>query len=290
MAKAPSRVRKHGLRPVKALGQHFLKDPSVVGKILEKARFHGAETVLEIGAGLGALTIPLAGCVGRLFAVEKDSRLARTLQKRLRAEGIENATVIVEDVLRLDLKSLDPSSVEKLQVIGNLPYNISSPVLEKLIRNRGLVAKAVLMFQLELAERLTASPGGRDYGALSVLVQYHARVSSLLAVPREAFHPRPKVHSMVLELDFQRPHPLRAQDEVCFQKVIRGAFGHRRKTLLNSLRISFSFLETGVILRALEECGIDGGKRAESLHIDDFLSLSRSLFPFLTNEEHDVKK
>jgi 16S rRNA (adenine1518-N6/adenine1519-N6)-dimethyltransferase len=166
-----------------------------------------------------------------------------------------------------------------MEVIGNLPYNISSPILEKLIHHRASVRRAVLMFQAEFARRVSASPGSRTYGAMSVLIQYFARVSPLLEVPREAFSPIPKVDSLVLELNFKRPYPRRAQDELSFKRTVRGAFSHRRKTLLNSLRGALPHLSRGEILEALEKCSIDPGKRAETLSIEAFLDLDNALVP-----------
>jgi 16S rRNA (adenine1518-N6/adenine1519-N6)-dimethyltransferase len=164
-----------------------------------------------------------------------------------------------------------------MKVIGNLPYNISTPFLERLVENRNLVSRAVLMFQLELARRLTASPGNKEFGAMTVLVQYHAHICPLLEVSKASFYPKPKVDSMVLELNFERPHPRRADDEAKFKMVVRGAFTHRRKTLLNSLRRALSPRTSEEILDALRKCAIDPGKRAETLNIDDFLCLTNAL-------------
>jgi 16S rRNA (adenine1518-N6/adenine1519-N6)-dimethyltransferase len=145
------------------------------------------------------------------------------------------------------------------------------------MENRTRFSRAILMFQHEVGRRIIAPPGGREYGALSVLVQYHARVSPLLRVSREAFYPRPEVHSMVLSVDFEKPYPRRAEDDENFRRVVRAAFSHRRKTLLNSLRGSACSFSTEVLRQAFEECRIDPGKRAETLHLDDFLCLSSRL-------------
>ena len=169
-------------------------------------------------------------------------------------------------------------TIGKIGVIGNLPYNISSPFLGKLVENRDLLSRAVLMFQFEFARRLMARSGNREYGALSVLIQYHAQVRSLVKVPREAFYPRPKVSSMVLELDFERPHPGRAEDEDTFRAVVKGAFAYRRKTLLNGLlRAAPLSLSREKIVAALARCDIDPGSRPETLEIEDFLRLTAAL-------------
>jgi 16S rRNA (adenine1518-N6/adenine1519-N6)-dimethyltransferase len=241
------------------------------------AGFSPSSHVLEVGPGLGALTVPLAASVGHLYAIEKDALLAEKLGSELERRAIANVTIVNQDILRFRLDDLPLPAGEKLGVIGNLPYNISTPFLERLLENRVRVGKAVLMFQMEVARRMAASPGNKEYGSLTVLVQYHAHLQSLLEVSRKAFYPVPKVDSMVLGLDFERPHPLRAHDEDHLKKVVRGAFSHRRKTLLNSLRGSLCAFSTDELRKAFEACRIDGGKRAEELGIDDFICLSANL-------------
>ncbi len=269
--------RKHKFRPKKSLGQHFLKDKEVVREIINKARFDPTDQVLEIGPGLGALTLVLAREVHHVIAIEKDSRLTEILNKRLSAEKIENVLLINEDILKLDFSRIPSLHERKARVIGNLPYNISSPILERLVESRHTMNRAVLMLQSELAGRLIANPGTKAFGAMTVLVQYHAHVSPLLHVPKEAFRPRPKVDSMVLEMDFQRPYPEQTEDEVKFRRVVKGAFAQRRKTLLNSLKNSLVSCSREEILAALERCGIDPKRRAETLTIDDFLRLTSAL-------------
>jgi 16S rRNA (adenine1518-N6/adenine1519-N6)-dimethyltransferase len=279
MNKKPFLSRRSGpFRPKKSLGQHFLRDPLIIERILAGAKFDRASTVIEVGAGLGALTFPLSSCVQRVIAVEKDGTLAEKLRAGLAREGIGNVTLIHEDILKLELARL---SEEKIEVIGNIPYNISSPLIEKLIRNRHRLQRAVLTLQHELAARLTASPGNKQYGALTVLIQYHAHLSPLLEIPREAFHPKPKVSSTVVQFDFSKPYPRRAEHEEFFRKVVRAAFAHRRKTLLNSLRGTFPSWEVQSTLNAMQRCAIDPQRRAETLSIEDFLNLSEALASFL---------
>jgi len=279
MTKKPYSPRRSSpFRPKKSLGQHFLRDPLVIERILASAKFDKNSTVLEIGSGMGALTFPLASCVRHLIAVEKDGTLAEKLRAGLAREGIDNVTLIHEDILKLDMARL---SEEKIEVIGNIPYNISSPLIEKLIRNRGLISRAILTLQHELAARLTASPGNKQYGALTVLIQYHAHLSPLLEVPRQAFYPMPKVSSTVVQFAFSRPFPRRVDPEDFFRKVVRAAFAHRRKTLLNSLRGTFPTWNVQSLLNAMEQCAIDPQRRAETLGMDDFINLSETLASFL---------
>ena len=277
MAERKPLNRGFGFRPSKRLGQHFLKDPAVILEIIRRAGFDASDHVLEIGAGLGALTLPLAGAVRKITAVEKDARLTRLLADKISREGIDNVILINEDILKFDFNRLQRRPGEKIQVIGNLPYNISSPFLEALINNRTLVSRAVLMFQVELARRLVSPPGHKAYGAITVLIRYHARISPLLEVAGTAFRPTPKVGSMVLELDFNLPHPKRAEDETLFTTVVRSAFAHRRKKILNSFRGSPLPYTDEALITALNRCAVDPGKRAEELDIDDFLCLSAAL-------------
>ena len=267
----------HTFRPNKRLGQHFLRDREVTRELIDLADFKKDDRVLEVGPGLGALTIPLAGYVHEIIGVEKDSRLVETLEKSLLGSGITNVTLIKDDILKVDLKKAVGPSEKKIKIIGNLPYNISSPFLEKLMYLRDLINKAVLMFQFEFANRLLASPGGKDYGAITILTQYHATVSPLLEVSKNAFYPKPKVGSMVVTIDMQKPYPKRAEDEAVFRMVVKGAFAHRRKTIYNSLKGALTSYGSGDISAALERSSIDSMRRAETIDIDEFLRLASEL-------------
>jgi len=270
-------ITGYGLRPKKRLGQHFIREQGIIQEIMDRAGFRKSDQVLEVGPGLGALTIPLAGSVRHVIAVEKASRLSETLEKRLSQAGINNVTLINDDILKVSLNGIPDFSSKKIKVIGNLPYNISSPFIEKLLRDRDFISSAVLMFQMEFARRLTASPGGKEYGALTVLIQYNAGISPLFEVPKEAFYPRPKVGSMVLGFDMESPHPRRVEDEDNFKRVVRGAFAHRRKIILNSLKGGLPSLCSEEITTALGKCDIDSGRRAETLDIDEFICLASAL-------------
>lgn len=278
-------IRKgYKLRPNKRLGQHFLVDSQITKKIISLAGFKPSDHVLEIGPGLGALTLPLARSVDHIIAVEKDMSLISLLKEKLSRADITNVTLVNRDILKWDFNELKYTYSTKLLVIGNLPYNISSSCLEKLIENRNSIDRAVLMFQSEVARRLTASPGGKSYGAMTLLIKYHMHPTILLEVSREAFFPRPKVDSMILELDFKRPYPGRTvTNEDRFKKVVKGSFAHRRKTLMNSLKGFFPSLDREHLLKAMEKCHIEPGRRAETLDMDDFLCLSSAIS--LTKEQ-----
>ncbi len=265
------------IHPNKKLGQNFLVDPVVVEKIIAASGFSKEDAVLEIGAGLGALTIPLSKTAGHVVAVEKDRRLADALKGTLSRLNINNVTLVRGDILSLDFSSIRPASLEKMQVAGNLPYNISSPVLKKLMENRELISRAVLMFQWEVARRLTASPGNRDYGAMTLFIQYHAQVKPVCKVLRTAFYPRPGVDSMVVALDFEKPYSKRALCDDGFSKTVKAAFSHRRKTLLNSMSISEGEWSREDLETGMKRCGVDPGRRAETLTMDEYLCLTSVL-------------
>ncbi|NVL91878.1 MAG: ribosomal RNA small subunit methyltransferase A [Desulfobacterales bacterium] len=272
-------LARSGLRPRKRLGQHFLEDPGIIDKIITHAQLNREDVVVEVGSGLGALTMPILPRLSHVVAVEKDPLLVTILRERVSPEHREKITFIAGDVLKLNLKEVYDQYGQKIKVLGNLPYNISSPLLERLIANRDYIRSAILMFQFEVAQRLTAGPREKEYGALSVICQYYARVSPLIRVPRDAFYPKPKVDSMVLEIDFERPYQLKAEDEESFHRVVKAAFRCRRKTILNSLERGMVAVPKEVIARTLERCLIDPKRRAETLSIDEYIRLSSVLKP-----------
>ncbi len=264
-------------QPKKALGQHFLQNAQAIDRIISQANLENSDRVLEIGPGKGALTLPLAKYVREVIAVEKDPRLVSFLKNRLSQKKIENVTIIHQDILQFDLGQVGAPFSDRFMVIGNLPYNISTPLLDKLTAHRDRLKKAVLMFQWEIGQRLTALPGNKSYGAMTVLVQYCAKTRGLFKVSRQFFFPKPQVDAMVLELDFENPHANQASDEHRFKQVVRGAFAHRRKTLLNSLGISHPSLDRERLLNSIQECCLDPGARAETLNIDDFVCLADAI-------------
>jgi 16S rRNA (adenine1518-N6/adenine1519-N6)-dimethyltransferase len=266
-----------GISPRKYLGQHFLQDRDIISKIIAEARLDNEDVVLEVGSGLGALTIPALSLISHLVAVEKDPGLAEILKERVPPEEAHKITTVVGDILKVSFKEVSNRFDRKIKVLGNLPYNISSPFLEKLVINREYVRTAILMFQYEFAQRLTARPCTKHYGALSVIMQYHAHLSSLIKVNRDAFYPKPKVDSMVVEIDFEKPHPSQAEDEGLFQRIAKAAFSHRRKTILNSLDRGMVSLPRETLDKALRKCSIDPKRRAETLTVDDYICLTSAV-------------
>ena len=260
-----------GHRPRKRWGQHFLCDPGVVERIVTAARVDSETVVLEIGPGLGALTDGLVAVVGELFVVEIDPTLSERLVERYADR--ERVHVVRGDVLALPLDRIVPRGTI---VVANLPYNISTVVLMHLCELRAHLPRAVVMVQREVAERLVAPPGGRERGALGVLVQTYADVRKVLRVPRGAFLPSPRVDSVVIEVAWRAAPRVAVADEALYRRVVRGAFGQRRKMLRNALAGMGAELglDAGGVAAALARAGIDPTQRAERLELADFARLA----------------
>ncbi len=265
------------IRAKKRLGQNFLSDPSTAEMIVSRSGITPEDIVLEIGAGLGALTIPLARVAKRVFAVDKDSRIINLLKTQLLTYDLSNVILIDKNILDIDINALSDEAKSKIVVIGNLPYNISSQILVKLIKSRGNINRAVLMFQKELAQRITAKPGCKDYSRLTVLLQYCAEIKSLANVKAELFFPKPKVDSEVLEIIFKDKLNFSANNDQFLFKVIKAAFGKRRKTLKNALSASELHIDVKTSLDALQLAGVDSTRRAETLTVPEFVNLSNCL-------------
>ena len=261
------------------MGQHFLKDPNVASMIVGQGDLNGSDVIVEIGAGLGALTIPLARKVRHVLAIEPDGKIAALLGNELLATAVSNVTIIEEDILRCNMRALTDAVApdRPVKVVGNLPYHISSQVLIYLISSRRNIDCAILMFQRELAERLLAKPGTKVYGRLSVLVQYCGKIHAIGQVPASSFYPRPQVDSTVVRIVFVDPPPFPALDEGGFVQVVRAAFAKRRKTLKNALVRSNLGFDEGQVLGALRATGIDPARRAETLSVRDFVALANLL-------------
>jgi 16S rRNA (adenine1518-N6/adenine1519-N6)-dimethyltransferase len=273
MTSSRSLLSEWNLRPKKQLGQNFLADPSTAGMIISRAGLTADDVALEIGAGLGALTIPAARAVRRVYAVEKDADLARALESELRRRDIGNVHIINKDIFNVDIRDFSQKGPEKLVVLGNLPYNISSPVLFYLIDARDVIGRAVLMFQKELARRLMAAPGAKDYGRLSVMLQYFADLKRIATVSAHLFFPKPKVDSEVVEVAFKKKIENPVADEGILSEIVKAAFGKRRKTLKNALTDSSLKADAETIIRILAQAGISPSRRAETLSVSEFVAL-----------------
>ncbi len=249
-------------RPRKRFGQNFLQDSTVIDRILAAVRPSADDRLVEIGPGQGALTLPLLARTGRLLAVEMDRDLIALLKQR--CEPLGELTLIQGDALEFDFR-LAWSEAERIRVVGNLPYNISTPLLFHVLKAADRIQDMHFMLQREVVERMRAAPGSKTYGRLSVMVQYRCAVERLFVVPPGAFFPPPKVESAVVRLR-PRPPAVAAVDEELFARLVAQAFSQRRKTLRNTLR--------GLVdERAMAAAGVDPGTRPEQLSVSDFVTL-----------------
>ena len=255
--------------------------------IVDAAAITGDAAVLEIGPGLGAITVPAAKAARRLIAVDKDSRIIGLLRAELLAAGVENVSIREADILRVDVAALAAEAGGPLVVMGNLPYNISSQVVVQLIHARRHLRRAVLMLQKEMAQRICAGPGSKIYGRLSVMLGYCARTEILLQVHAHQFFPAPKVDSTVIGIDFCDPPPLVAEDEALLFHVVKVAFGKRRKTLRNALSQSDLHLDAATCEQLLDRAGIDPVRRAETLSVAAFVRLSNVIHAHRDDEERN---
>ena len=271
---------KYGFRFAKGLGQNFLTDPSVPQAMVSGSGIGPEDLVIEIGPGIGVLTSEAAEAAGRVVAIEIDARLIPILDETL-AE-YDNVEVICGDVLQTDLAQLILSQklanhlTGQVHIIGNLPYYITTPILMKLLEEDLPVQTITVMMQKEVADRIEAGPGSKAYGAISVAVQYYCEVERIINVPKEVFMPSPKVDSAVLLLRTREEKPAFVVDEARFFDCVKAGFGQRRKTLSNSLSGAGN-LPKELVREVLEAAGIDPGRRAETLSIEEFARIANGL-------------
>ncbi len=256
------------LRASKKLGQNFLIDAAVVRGIVEAAELQEGERVLEIGPGIGTLTQGLAESGAQVTAVELDKKLPAVLAETLK--GYENVRIVQGDILKTDIRELMGDAPFK--VAANLPYYITTPILMALLEQRLPIRKIVTMVQKEVAERMIAPPGSKTYGALSVAVQYYTAPEIVLDVPPKSFIPAPEVDSVVIACKVRGEPPVAVRDEKLFFRVVKAAFGQRRKTLSNALK-GAGFLKDEV-QGALEKAGIEAARRGETLSLEEFAQLA----------------
>jgi 16S rRNA (adenine1518-N6/adenine1519-N6)-dimethyltransferase len=263
--------------PKSKLGQNFLCDEQAIARIVAALGDCAGRTVVEIGPGRGAITHQLSAKAGTVIALEVDRTLAAELANELSGDNSAGAKVVIEsvDVLAFDFKAASHAAAQPLIVVGNLPYYITSPILMKLAENAAVLDRAVLMVQREVADRVTAMPGSRDFGLLSVAVQLHGPVEPLFTLPPGAFSPPPQVHSTVFRWRFAPRFEELGVDPASFLAFLRQVFALKRKTLANNLRAAG--LESPTIAAALADSGIDAKARAEALRIETLAALWRTL-------------
>jgi 16S rRNA (adenine1518-N6/adenine1519-N6)-dimethyltransferase len=271
-------IRQYAIKPRKRLGQSFLMEQNVIRKIAALANVTKNDVVVEIGAGIGVLTEDLAQNAAKLIAVEMDDKLVEVLKDKLLKYN--NVQIYSGDILKFDFGAIARDGQQKIKVIGNVPYNISSPVLFHLLSFRKIIDSFVLMLQKEVIQRLVAPPGGKDYGVPSVILQMFASVEKVLDVPAGCFYPRPKVESSVIKGFFLEKPLVELANEEFFIRLVRDAFAQRRKMLINNLKkskllegVSESFLK-----ESLKLVGIDGQRRGETLSVEEFGLLGNILY------------
>lgn len=250
----------------KSLGQHFLVNPHVVRRIMSSCELHPADIILEIGPGKGALTHALSPHVKTVIAVEKDGRLAERLKREFQHT---NVNIVHADILHYPFDALP----DNMKIIGNLPYNIATPVIEKVFHYRKKFYAFFMTVQLEYGRRITAKPGTKSYGSFSCFVQFYASAQILFQIRNSAFQPAPKVQSCFLRLDLLREPKYKAVDEGFLFRIIRSCFGQRRKTIQNSLSGALGKEEIPGLLRALK---IDPKWRAEDLGLEAYVRISEA--------------
>jgi len=266
-----------GLRPKKTLGQNFLVHPHQARRIVDALEPGQDETVVEIGAGLGALTVYLARAARRVVALERDPALARFLREEIFPEA-PAVEVLCQDVLKFDFLGFSRETGRPLAVVGNLPYQITSPLLFKLLEQRQALSRAVLMMQQEVGARLMAKPGTKDYGVLTVLLRHDFAIQRLFTLGPANFYPRPQVDSVVLLLTPAAASPP-ARDRDLLARVVKAAFGQRRKTLNNTLtaRAEGFGLEPEQLRAIFADLNIDPKRRGETLSLAEFVAVSNKI-------------
>ncbi|MGN0710185.1 MAG: 16S rRNA (adenine(1518)-N(6)/adenine(1519)-N(6))-dimethyltransferase RsmA [Anaerovoracaceae bacterium] len=283
---APSTIRsikdKYGFKLSKSLGQNFLTDKHIIDKIIEDSFIGEQDLVIEIGPGIGVLTHEAAEAAGKVIAVEIDKNLIPILQETLKEH--DNVEIINRDILKTDLNEvIDENSLINgkertgVKIIGNLPYYITTPIIMKILEDGVRADSITIMMQKEVADRIKAEAGTKAYGALSVAVQYYCTVAHVVNAPKEVFVPNPKVDSTVIRLDIRKEKPVTLKDEKLFFQCIKAGFGQRRKTMSNSLTgvNGMSKADVGEVLNLI---GIDPGRRAETMNIEEFAMLANAVY------------
>jgi 16S rRNA (adenine1518-N6/adenine1519-N6)-dimethyltransferase len=264
------------LPPLKFLSQNFLRSPVLAEKLVGSFRLTKADDVVELGSGQGALTFLLAERARTVLAIEIDAGLCARLQERVLESGRNNIVIRHQDLLREDWQEWHALLGGPFHLVGNLPYHISTAILFRIVAYRPLIRRAYIMLQKEVADRLVGKPGEKTYGVMTVLIGYHAEVRALMHLGPNAFYPRPRVASTLVEISFRSVPEPPVDDEEVFTWLVRSAFGQRRKQLKNALGAGGRF-GLSILTQALEENEIDSRDRAERLTVSQFVNLANTL-------------
>lgn len=274
-------LKKYGFSFKKSLGQNFLIDPNILRNIVSHADLTKDSAAIEIGPGIGALTEHLARTAGKVVAFEIDQRLLPVLADTL--SPYDNVEIIHADILEANVQQIFEDQLQNykdVMVVANLPYYVTTPILLKLLMDRLPIRGMVVMMQKEVADRITASPGTKAYGSLSIAIQYYMEAEIAMIVPKAVFMPQPNVDSAVIKLTRREAPPIQVIDEEFLFKVSRGSFVQRRKTIINNLQSSLpnGKAKKDLIIQALEKVGVDPTRRGETLSIEEFGKLSNELY------------
>ncbi len=266
-------VDKHGFKFSKSLGQNFLIDDNVIDRILDGARLSEGDKIIEVGPGIGTLTREMGRIADKVVAIEIDKSLIPILKDTL--VEFNNIEVVNQDILKVDVQELVKEKLDggPVKLVANLPYYITTPIVMKFLEEDIPVTDIVVMVQKEVADRMNAVPGTKDYGALSVAVQYYCDTEIVAKAPRHMFIPQPNVDSTVIGLHIREEKKYNVDNEDIFFKTVKAGFGQRRKTLLNALG-TLGFLTKDEIKEVLAEANIDEKRRGETLKIEEFANLS----------------
>jgi 16S rRNA (adenine1518-N6/adenine1519-N6)-dimethyltransferase len=270
-------LAEYGLFAKKRLGQHFLVDPGILNRVIRTARVGKEDVVLEVGPGLGEMTLALAHRVKKVIAIEIDPKLVAILNKKVK--DYPNVEVMKSDILKVDFKHILEKEGHTIKVVANLPYQISTPLVFRFIEWKEAFSTFTLMLQKEVAERMVAPPGRKEYGPLSIFVQLFLNLSILFFIKPSAFFPPPKVESAVVHMVWKEKPMIEKNDEEWFKRIVKACFSYRRKTLLNALKHSELPLPVSPESR-MEKVGIDPRRRPETLTIDEFIRLAEALRNF----------
>jgi len=271
---------RHGFRFSKSLGQNFLIDENILQKIINGAQIAPEDIVLEIGPGVGTLTTALARQAEKVVAVEIDRSLKPILEETL--EGFNNVEVIYGDILKLNLEELlkDKLDSKPFKIVANLPYYITTPIIMRFLENDCPYRSITVMIQQEVAGRMAAGPGSKEYGALSVAVQFYTKPRVICKVPASVFLPPPKVDSMVITLEKRSRPAVDVEDPAYFFKIVKAVFAQRRKTLLNNLASAdITGLDKAALEKRLTDLGINPKRRGETLSLEEFAYISNNIAP-----------
>ncbi len=266
-------LKKYGISANKSLGQNFLIDENVIFKTIEGANIDNGDLIIEIGPGLGTLTNELAKNAGEVICVELDKKMVEVLKDRFFL--FDNVQIINEDILKIDLnRIIEESKKEKVKIVANLPYYITTPIIMKLLESKIGFDSITVMVQKEVADRLCAKTGTREAGAITYAIEYYSNAKKLFTVPNTSFIPEPSVESEVINLEIRKERNSKVENEERLFKIIKYAFMQRRKTLINALRNTDLCENKDRIVEVLNRLNIDERVRGEALSLDDFINIS----------------